>query len=115
MIRRVDDMRVEQRTDMRGGQGTISIIHCIEKTELKANVRLCSRLLMPPGTSIGEHRHDAEDEVFIVVRGSGILDDGTVETRVSVGDAILTGDGAAHAIRNDGDEDLEIVAVIMCY
>ncbi len=37
------------------------------------------------------------------------------ETRISAGDSVLTGKGASHAVKNDGKEDLEIIAVIMCY
>jgi mannose-6-phosphate isomerase-like protein (cupin superfamily) len=44
-----------------------------------------------------------------------VLDDGTDETVVKAGDAILTGNGESHAIRNSGDDDLEIVAIIVCY
>ncbi|MBN1556649.1 MAG: cupin domain-containing protein, partial [Lentisphaerae bacterium] len=67
------------------------------------------------GSGIGMHRHENEDEVFIVVRGSGVVDDGRSRARVSAGDATLTRSGEGHAIHNDGDEDLEIVAMILCY
>lgn len=115
MIRKPEDMRIQIREDMRGGQGAVSIRHCFEKEEMKANVRLCSRLTLPPGVSIGTHRHENEDEVFIITAGTGVLDDGTTETPVQAGDAILTGKGESHAIRNCGDDDLEIVAMIICY
>ena len=70
---------------------------------------------MPPGAGIGVHKHGAEDEVYIVTQGTGMLNDGETETRVGVGDAILTGNGESHAIANDGEEPLEIIAMIMCY
>jgi mannose-6-phosphate isomerase-like protein (cupin superfamily) len=115
MIRRGSEMRSEVREEMRGGAGAVTIQHCFEKTEFTAQCRLCARLVLPPGAGIGAHEHATEDEVFIVTAGSGLLDDGSGEVRVSAGDAILTGNGESHAIRNDGDENLEIVAVIMCY
>jgi len=115
MIRKTDDMRVEVREDMRGGSGAVSIRHCFEKEEITANVRLCSLLTLPPGTSIGPHRHENEDEIFIVTAGMGVLDDGVAETEIQTGDAILTGKGESHAVRNTGDRDLEIVAMIVCY
>ncbi len=82
---------------------------------MTANARLCARLVIPPGAGIGSHPHEKEDEVYIITRGTGILDDGSTETRVDAGDAVLTGKGESHAIRNDGSEDLEFIAVIMCY
>ena len=50
-----------------------------------------------------------------MTRGSGILDDGTTQTHVAQGDAVLTGQGAAHAICNNGSEDLVLTAFISCY
>jgi mannose-6-phosphate isomerase-like protein (cupin superfamily) len=115
MIRKADAMRVQQRESMRGGAGTITLHHCFEKEDITAPARLCARLVIPPGAGIGPHTHENEDEVFIVTRGTGILDDGRAETEVHAGDAILTGNGESHAIRNPGGEDLEIIAVIMQY
>ena len=115
MIRRGSEMRSEARDKMRGGVGTVTIRHFFDKKEFGAKARLCARLILPPGAGIGRHEHEGEDEVFIITRGSGLLDDGKAETRVSAGDAILTGRGETHAIRNDGNEPLEIIAVIMCY
>jgi mannose-6-phosphate isomerase-like protein (cupin superfamily) len=115
MIRRAADMRVQVREDMRGGTGPVTIRHYFEKEEFGAQTRLCAHLTLPPGVGIGTHGHEKEDEIFIILRGTGQLDEGSGETRVGPGDAILTGKGGAHSIRNDGSEDLEIVAVIMCY
>ena len=115
MIRKAADMRLQVREDMRGGGGTVALTHLFEKDEFRANTRLCSRLTLPPGAGIGTHEHLEEDEVFIILKGSGLLDDGQTESRVTAGDAILTGNGEAHAIRNDGEEPLELIAIIMCY
>ena len=101
--------------NMRGAEGSVTIRHCVEKGEFGAKVRLCARLIVPPGAGIGRHEHKTEDEVFIITEGTGLLDEGEGEVRVSAGDAILTGKGGAHAIRNDGDRDLVIIAVIACY
>ena len=35
--------------------------------------------------------------------------------RAFPGDASLTGKGASHSVKNDGKEDLEIIAMIACY
>jgi len=115
MIHKGSELKTEVREKMRGGDGTVSFYHYFEKGEFTANVRLCAKLILPPGSGIGTHQHETEDEVYIITRGSGILDDGEQETRVSAGDTVLTGNGQSHAIRNDGTGDLELIAMIMCY
>jgi len=114
MIRKASEMKTEIREKMRGGPGSVTISHFFEKAEFTSNTRLCAKLVLPPGAGIGEHKHDGEDEVYVVMKGSGILDDGKSKTRVFAGDAILTGNGGSHAVTNDGKEDMEIMAVIMC-
>ncbi|MDI6774236.1 MAG: cupin domain-containing protein [Verrucomicrobiota bacterium] len=115
MIRKAAEMRAEVREKMRGGAGAVTIRHYMGKEEFRAPVRLCARLVLPPGAGIGPHQHEKEDEIFIVTRGAGLLHDGEKESRVSAGDAILTGNGGSHAIRNDGPEPLEVEAIIVCY
>lgn len=116
MIRKPSEMRSEVRAGMRGGQGEVTIQHLFQPEEFGGKVRLCARLLLPPGASIGTHTHADEDEVYLVIRGSGLLtEDNREELRVSAGEAILTGKGASHAIRNDGAEPLEILAWIVKY
>ena len=115
MIRKPTEMEAEVRTAMRGGTGNVTIRHMFKKEEITAKSRLCAWLTLPPGASIGTHQHLQEDELFVIVKGRGELDDGTSKTVVTAGDAILTGKGESHAIANAGDTDLEIIAVIMCY
>jgi len=100
---------------MRGGPGKVSVRHYFKPDEFKAKCRICARLTLPPGAGIGTHKHETEDEIFLILKGEGMMDDGTTKTRVREGDAILTGNGASHAITNDGRTDLEIAAVVMCY
>ena len=115
MIRKAGERKIEVREKMRGGEGSVTFRHFFAKEEFGAKVRLCADHILPPGSGIGPHPHVGEDEVYIILRGSGILDDGTSPTRVTVGDSVLTGKGQSHAIRNDGTEDLELIAMIVSY
>ncbi|MBM4149246.1 MAG: cupin domain-containing protein [Lentisphaerae bacterium] len=115
MIHRPDDMQTEVRANMRGGRGSVTVRHLFQKEEITARTRLCAELVIPPGAGIGIHEHAAEDEIYIITAGSGILDDGGARTRVKAGDAVLTGNGASHAVENDGSEDLRMFAVIINY
>ena len=115
MIRKANEMQKEVRNDMRGGKGPVTIRHYFKKEEIKAKCRLCSRLFLPPGVSIGMHKHETEDELFIIERGTAIIDDGQTRKEVRAGDATLTCSGEQHALINAGNEPLEVTAIIMCY
>ena len=115
MIRRSGTYEAAERKEMRGGKGTVRIENYWKPGELKAKTRLLAKLTLPPGASIGFHEHVGEEEVFIVLRGQGRVKDADKEDIVNVGDTILTGNGAGHAIESIGAEPLELVAIIVQY
>lgn len=112
MVRRQGTGTSEVRENMRGGKGIVRLEHYWSKGEMQPRMRLCARLVIEPGASIGTHRHEQEEEVYIVVRGRGRLSDGAETTEIGPGDTVLTGHGGEHAIENIGAEPLEIIAVI---
>ena len=102
MIKRRTEQATEVRKNMRGGQGEVTIRHYFKKDEINAACRLCAELVLTPGAGIGLHEHNNEDEVYIIKQGKGILVDAGKESEVEAGDAILTGKGAEHSIKNTG-------------
>ena len=115
MIKKKTDQEVEKRENMRGGAGKVTIRHYLKPEEIKARTRLCAELVLPPGVSIGPHDHVDEDEIYIIQKGQGLMTDGGKEFPIAAGDAILTGQGASHSIKNTGADDLIITAVIIKY
>lgn len=53
--------------------------------------------------------------MYVILSGTGMLDDGKTRSTVTAGDAILTGRGETHAIANVGDVPLVLLAMIMLY
>ena len=114
MIHTSADYKSEVREAMRGGDKSVKITHYFdEANELMAPTRLCAQLELEPGASIGFHAHENEEEIFIVLNGTALIDDNGVEKTVKAGDSILTGNGAGHAVKNIGSETLRMVAVIV--
>lgn len=115
MIRKASEMETEVRHEMRGGKGDVKFFHAFKGNEITAPCRVCATLVLEPGCSIGEHAHNGEDEVYYIISGTGRLWDGTQETVVTAGDAVLTGNGESHSIENIGSDTLKIFAVVATY
>jgi quercetin dioxygenase-like cupin family protein len=65
-----------------------------------------------PGGSIPLHTHeDTEHEIFIV-EGEAIFDDGTKQTKVKPGDALLILPNEKHSFTNTSDGLLRFICVI---
>jgi hypothetical protein len=69
MIRKHAEMKVEVREEMRGGVGAVTVREMFTPGEITAPTRLCATLELAPGASIGSHRHDGEDEVYVITAG----------------------------------------------
>lgn len=108
------EMKREDKEKMRGGEGTTSLIHLAD-CENEKNIRMLAEMTLPPGASIGPHKHDAETEYFLILSGSGVVNDNGAEIPVQAGDAIITGNGAFHSIKNTGAAPLVFHAVIVTY
>jgi mannose-6-phosphate isomerase-like protein (cupin superfamily) len=63
-----------------------------------------------PGETLTPHAHE-ENEVFFVVRGSGLLRHGEESHRVGFGSSMYMEPDVEHRLTNDGAEDLIFVAV----
>ncbi len=116
MIKKKTEYKSEVREKMRGGEGKVTIEKLWEPgDEIKAKNRLFAKLILSPGSSIGFHKHENEEEIFVILNGTAEVDDDGVRHRLEKGDSILTGHGKGHSIRSVGDCDLEVMAVItMC-
>jgi mannose-6-phosphate isomerase-like protein (cupin superfamily) len=62
-----------------------------------------------PGHETRLHRHDATEELYHVLCGSGMLTLENDSISVTAGDTIHIPPGAAHKIRNSGDTTLKIL------
>ncbi|MDR2419138.1 MAG: cupin domain-containing protein [Treponema sp.] len=114
MIIHRNEMRVEQKTNMRDGEGTVTLTHFLDESNEK-NTRLLAEVALPPGTSIGYHQHDKETEYFIIVSGVGAVNDNGTDAPIKAGDVFVTGNGASHSIRNTGTVPLVLHAIIITY
>lgn len=115
MVRRESEMLIDINEQMRGGVGSVEITHIFKKDELKGKARLCARITINPGNSIGLHQHDNEEEIYYIISGRGLVEDNGNKKEISANDAVLTGGGEFHSIENIGDEPLVLLAVILLY
>ncbi len=62
------------------------------------------------GSEQAVHAHPANEQVFVIVRGHGIMKVGDEEQEVGPGTMVFIPPGAGHAIRNTGAEPLVYVS-----
>ncbi|MFC1538034.1 cupin domain-containing protein [Candidatus Latescibacterota bacterium] len=92
-----------------GGKGPIYdtlgyIVHAYFSLKWSA-----SPMILPPGTSIGYHRHDNHEEIFFIVSGNARATVDGVTLEQGPGDCTICSLGSSHGIFNNGTEDLKII------
>lgn len=67
--------------------------------------------VLDPGCSIGEHRHEGDEEVYLIMEGRGTMTVDGREFEVGPGDVCLTRSGHRHSLYNQGPAPLRLVVV----
>jgi mannose-6-phosphate isomerase-like protein (cupin superfamily) len=68
--------------------------------------------VMPPGTTIGLHRHSSDnEEYYVVISGQGEMQIEDLRFPVSQGHVVVNRPGGAHALANVGDCPLQLVVI----
>ena len=107
---------VKDRDKLGGaGLGTVRCEYAFLRGDALADqaIKEIAWLTLPPGASISVHKHEKNEDAYIVVSGSGVFigSDGK-EIPVKAGDVTIARKGEAHAMANTGNEPLVILDVI---
>ena len=103
------------REKMAGGVGTVSCLYAFTRDKALAEhaTKEMGVLTIPPGASIGYHKHDVNEDSYTVVSGTGIFKDSDgKEYEVGPGDMSVIRPGQSHGIINNGNVPLVLISVI---
>lgn len=96
-----------------GGAGYITKEGLITPEQLGEHCRMFSRVTLKPNCEIGHHDHHGEAETYYILSGKGMYEEDGVSIDVEAGDVTYCADGHGHGIKNTGDEELAMVALIL--
>lgn len=113
MIRKAREQRHSQEPELKGGRDTTRLIHFLEEEESYGAGRLFGISIIPPGGSIGYHTHTGDFEIYYILSGTATVNDNGKWDVLRAGDSMTCREGDSHSIENNGDCDLEYVAIIL--
>jgi mannose-6-phosphate isomerase-like protein (cupin superfamily) len=70
-------------------------------------------VLVEPGKSVHHHKHDDTEQIFFMIRGTGILSIGEEKKEYSLkpGDVVRMPVSTLHSIRNDGNVTIQYLSI----
>ena len=113
MIKKREGMREATVEKPRDGEGVAHYTYVMEKDEMKSSCTMFAKITLEPGSRVGEHAHVEDAEVYYILEGMmEVNDNGTIQ-QARPGDAVYTSDGGTHSIKNIGDTNATMIAVII--
>jgi mannose-6-phosphate isomerase-like protein (cupin superfamily) len=94
-----------------GGTGSCRWKQLINGMHLTGPWNCVEYVVLPPGSSCGEHIHRATEEIYYILSGSAVMHIDGERVEVEAGDVITETIGAAHTIANHADRDMEMYVI----
>jgi len=111
MIQYQKDMPSKVTEKPRGGEGSAVMTDLLNT--LPKNVSFFKRVCLAPHSSVGEHPHMGNAEIYLILKGDAIIVDNGVEYAVTAGDCHCCFNGSTHAIKNPTDAPMEFLGCIV--
>ncbi len=97
------------------GRGEVLVFRPFAKGDFMSRCHFIDYAVLPPGTSIGVHRHSNDnEEVYFICHGRGEMQVDRETIEVTKGDVIINRPGGLHGLQNVGRDDLHLF-VIECF
>ncbi len=113
MICKHNELQRDVQQNFRGGKGSVTLEHFMDQQMARGAGRLFAQFIIPPGASVGLHKHEGDSEVYYILEGKALVSDNGTDVVLGPGDVNFCPDGGSHSIENIGDTDLKYIAVIL--
>ncbi|MFZ5542507.1 MAG: cupin domain-containing protein [Pseudomonadota bacterium] len=102
--------RLQPETGCHGGEGTIAVFRPFQREAGSPTaVDFIDLVVMPPGATIGRHRHGDNEEWYVILAGSGRMWFGGEWRAVRAGDILVNPPHGEHELRNGSAADIQLL------
>ena len=93
------------------GNGNVRISRILSSNDFVGPWNFVDFAVLKPDTSIGLHRHENNEEMYVILQGSCILTANGEQKRLSKGDIFVNPPFGTHGLINDSEDDLHLLVV----
>ena len=108
-----DELKTLSIDSPKGGKGKMEKTVVLAQEEMLLKGKTLAKLILHPGCEMGFHRHEGDSEFYFILSGSGEYCDNGTNRTVNCGDLCVVNSGEGHGLKNTGDSDMEVIALIL--
>lgn len=113
MIGYAKDRQTTETSRLRGGVGAAQVRRLLTPEDTDGRVGLCNLITLLPGSTIGEHPHITDGEIYLVTEGELVFTENGTEHLLHPGDVTYTHHGDTHAMANRSAAPAKLLAVVV--
>ena len=111
MIRNFLETQKQIQHSAHGGIGSVELYEIWAKSDFVSNCDFIDRQIIPSQSTVGYHKHGNNEEMYIILEGSGTMTIDNQEVKVKKGDMIKNKPFGEHGLINDSDSDIDLLII----
>ena len=110
---RVKNFLTTQLRDFVSHDGIGNLKHCglFDNEDFETAIEFINYTVIPPGGSIGMHKHGEDEELYIILSGKGKMKVNDETGIAKEGDVFLNKPHGNHGLFNDGNEEIGVLVL----
>ena len=93
------------------GKGDVELYEIWNKSDFISNCDFIDRQVIPPNSTVGYHKHGNNEEMYIILEGSGVMTINNQKVKVQKGDMIKNPPYGEHGLVNNSKANIDILII----
>lgn len=111
MIKNFIDTPAEFCEGSHDGKGPYELHEIWSGSDFQSNIDFIDRVVIPPNSTVGYHKHGNNEEMYIVLEGSGEMTLNGKRTAIKKGDMILNQPEGEHGLVNHSSGNIDLLVI----
>ncbi len=111
MIKNYISTPKQTREGSHDGIGPYDLFEIWGRSDFQSGVDFIDRMTIPPGSTVGYHKHGNNEEMYVVLEGQGTMTINNSAHAIKKGDMALNPPGGEHGLVNDSNADIELLVI----
>lgn len=111
MIRNFLETKKQIQHSAHEGNGAVELYEIWNKSDFLSNCDFIDRQVIPPNATVGYHKHGNDEEMYIILEGSGTMTIDNQQVKIKKGDMIKNPPYGEHGLVNDSDSNINLLII----